>query len=500
MSAPDEGNTLDSDVTRAHDAFRRLDRRFSIIVKVAILMLVISAATAGFLGVSRVVQTRNRLDDTYAAQARDIIRVISAQVQRHPEDLEAANALLANIVETHPTILRIRMFRAGPDGRPLLWASSFHTDVGIDASPSVLVEPGEHLQESVWLDERRALLDVESVDLPFDVQSVGTYFSPQARDEAVALAKRETIIDTVVVIGVELVVLVAAMYMLVLRRVNRVGRAAADVAGGDLSVRLPEGDEAPGRDELVNVAREFSHMVDSVQAREHERAAAADQRRDLLARLLRAEEEERTRIANDMHDDTIQKMTVVALDLQRLRRTIENEDQRQALKHLEDSVNLALQRARHLMFELAPPSLEREGLKAALAQYLGKEAADGEFMFSFDHHLLVEPETRTRALVYRISQEALVNVRKHAHASNVSVVVTPENGGVRVRISDDGVGFEVEESENRPGHLGLSAMQERAALAGGWCKVESASGKGTVVEFWMPGRVDPEQTDPPPSP
>jgi signal transduction histidine kinase len=126
-------------------------------------------------------------------------------------------------------------------------------------------------------------------------------------------------------------------------------------------------------------------------------------------------------------------------------------------------------------------------LEAALSQYLEKEAADGEFLFSLTNGLTEDLDARTAALAYRIAQEALVNVRKHAQASNVSLSIRPENRGVRVRIEDDGVGFDVEHSTARPGHLGLSAMQERAVLTGGWCRLTSVPGAGTIVDFWLPG-------------
>src|SRR5439155_7718736 len=93
----------------------------------------------------------------------------------------------------------------------------------------------------------------------------------------------------------------------------------------------------------------------------------------------------------------------------------------------------------------------------------------------------------TRLILYRIAQEALANVRKHAEAHRVSVTVEPSDGGYLVRIEDDGVGFDPASLEgSRPGHLGLTAMKERAEMSGGWCRVTSQPGRGTKVEFWMP--------------
>jgi len=94
-------------------------------------------------------------------------------------------------------------------------------------------------------------------------------------------------------------------------------------------------------------------------------------------------------------------------------------------------------------------------------------------------------------VVYRIVQEALTNTRKHARARRVDLLVESTDGGVRVRIADDGVGLpEGQSDRSAPGHMGLSAMRERAEMAAGWWRIESAPGRGTVVEFWVPGDPD----------
>ena len=89
-------------------------------------------------------------------------------------------------------------------------------------------------------------------------------------------------------------------------------------------------------------------------------------------------------------------------------------------------------------------------------------------------------------MLYRIVQEALANVRKHARASSVSVLLEERQGGFNVRVEDDGEGFATGEMGPLPGHLGLPGMRERAELAGGWSRVNSSPGAGTVVEAWVP--------------
>jgi len=98
-------------------------------------------------------------------------------------------------------------------------------------------------------------------------------------------------------------------------------------------------------------------------------------------------------------------------------------------------------------------------------------------------------------LIYRIVREALLNVRKHARARTVRVQLRDVSDGYLVRIVDDGVGYSPAEVEDRPGHLGLTLMQERAHAGGGWCRIESMPGGGTTVEFWVPLQVPPHQPE-----
>jgi len=105
--------------------------------------------------------------------------------------------------------------------------------------------------------------------------------------------------------------------------------------------------------------------------------------------------------------------------------------------------------------------------------------------------LAVPPSADVAALLYRIAQEAIVNARKHANASSVCAEVGPAADGVIVRVADDGRGFVPDLlSRPQPGHLGVSTMQERAELAGGWVRITSAHGEGTTVECWLPADVE----------
>ncbi len=216
---------------------------------------------------------------------------------------------------------------------------------------------------------------------------------------------------------------------------------------------------------------------------------AGEERRRLLARLVSAQEEERRRIASDIHDDPIQKMTAVGLRLHALKMKLHEPVELRALDELAGSVELAIARLRHLLFELRPPALDRDGLSTVLRQHLEEMCTEGGSTFELEDRLVGEAPDDTRSIAYRIAHEALANVRKHAKAKRVDLLLESRDGGLFVRIRDDGAGFSPDLLEaGRPGHLGLTAMRERAELAGGWCRVTSAPGSGAAVEFWLPVR------------
>jgi PAS domain S-box-containing protein len=213
--------------------------------------------------------------------------------------------------------------------------------------------------------------------------------------------------------------------------------------------------------------------------------------RRLLGRLVRAQEEERARMAADIHDDSIQVMTAVGLRLEALRRRLTDPEALETLQPLEETVTSAISRLRNLMFELHPRVLDKDGLAPALRMYLERMSEQAQIEYALSNRLEQEPVLTVRTVLYRIAQEALVNIRKHADAKHVEVVLEPRDAGYAVRITDDGSGFDIAAAEREPPrHLGLAAMRERAEMVGGWWRIESIPGEGTTVEFWVPAEVD----------
>jgi PAS domain S-box-containing protein len=214
---------------------------------------------------------------------------------------------------------------------------------------------------------------------------------------------------------------------------------------------------------------------------------SSEDRSRLLSRLVTAQEQERRRIGVDIHDDTIQAVTAVALRLDLLQRDHPDLEGDIMFSRLRASVHDAVARLRGLVFELHPSSLDTDGLEAALRTYADGSRGDDEPVYQVNSSLAAEPCLATRIILYRIAQEALMNVRKHAHASQVAVEIEEQSDGYLLRVADDGVGFDaINSGDSAPGHLGLTSMRERAATQGGWVRIESTPGSGTAVEAWLP--------------
>ncbi len=212
-----------------------------------------------------------------------------------------------------------------------------------------------------------------------------------------------------------------------------------------------------------------------------------EERRQLLFRLEEAREEERRRIAEDIHDDPIQAMSAADMRLRLLADESAGTEVGRAIEDVHMVVTDAIERLRNLLFELRPPALDHEGLSAALRQYLKYSEAMKGLLCELDDRLESEPPAEMQATLFRIAQEALANIRKHAEARRVGVLLESVDDGVLIRVTDDGKGFDVTLLHRpAPGHLGLSSLLERAQLAGGWGRVDTRPGAGTSVECWLP--------------
>lgn len=270
------------------------------------------------------------------------------------------------------------------------------------------------------------------------------------------------------------------------------GRAEVVVGRYRLEARLSAvgGQQAQGGGVLV-VARDLSELQTLAEeiTRRGQALEAATSRtvelRTYLTLFTQAQEEERRRISRELHDDTAQVLTATTRRVARLARELDGEKKERADDILAD-LNAAIESVRRFARNLRPSVLDDLGLLPALEWLAGQAQTETRLEVSGQERRL---NPAVELTVFRLSQEALNNVDKHAQAHTAAIRVAFREGGVSVAVSDDGRGFTAEQAEARAqaGHLGLRGLRERVALAGGALEVRSAPGQGSTLVFTMPG-------------
>ena len=221
-----------------------------------------------------------------------------------------------------------------------------------------------------------------------------------------------------------------------------------------------------------------------------ERKEAEEERRQLLGRIVETQEEERRRISRELHDHFGQQLTVLRLGVEAL----QGHDPAQLderVKELREMIKRLDTEVDFLAWELRPAALDEFGLASALAVFV--EQWSKQFNIVAELHTTGLDEDRLppeiEISIYRIAQEALNNVSKHAQANRVAVILESRDGSVVLIIEDDGVGFELQQDATPSASgrgLGLIGMRERAALIGGMLEVESSQGGGTTIFTRIP--------------
>src|SRR6202790_3453361 len=220
------------------------------------------------------------------------------------------------------------------------------------------------------------------------------------------------------------------------------------------------------------------------------------ERERLLERAINASEQERRRIARDLHDGVVQRLAALTFSLSALARRLtpgggQEPPQTAALPdvlHAAGETRAAMRDLRTLIVEIAPPNLHAEGIDNALRDLLDPLSRNGVIItLEAPPSIALPPATTT--LLFRVAQEALRNAGKHAEATHVEVHLHNDGDGVRLEIADDGRGFSAADLDQRrrDGHVGLSLLRDLVADAGGTLLVVSHPGLGTRVSVEVPG-------------
>jgi two-component system, NarL family, sensor histidine kinase DevS len=249
---------------------------------------------------------------------------------------------------------------------------------------------------------------------------------------------------------------------------------------GIITAHDKEGGDARFSDEDMRLAETFAARA-AVAVDLSERVAS-----DALRRVVSAQELERQRLARELHDETGQALTSILLGLKSVEDAKSATEASAAAAELRELVVTTLQDVRRLAVELRPKALDDFGLVSALERLVETFSEQTGIQVDLEPRLgekRLSPDVETT--LYRITQEALTNVVKHAQAKRVSIVLTRRNGSVAAVIEDDGRGFSADSEANG---LGLLGMRERITLVGGRLDVETSPGSGTTLSIEVPAR------------
>jgi signal transduction histidine kinase len=277
--------------------------------------------------------------------------------------------------------------------------------------------------------------------------------------------------------------------LLILRPVRALVNSSLRLGRGDFSVRtgLPH-----SQDELGQLTLAFDQMAQALEQRELERQRATQKLQVLSHRLVEVQETDRRHIARELHDEIGQSLTAAEMNLQA---ALQAPGTAALERRLEDSIQAVervLEQVHDLSLNLRPSMLDDLGLEPALRWYTHRQAALTGMQAEFHAESLGERlDSVIETECFRVAQEALTNVVRHAKAQTVWVELSRANSHIHLSVRDDGVGFDVaalREEAVRGASLGLLSMEERTALAGGGLEFRSAPGQGTEVHAWFPLR------------
>jgi PAS domain S-box-containing protein len=271
-------------------------------------------------------------------------------------------------------------------------------------------------------------------------------------------------------------------------------------SGRDLFGQRKNGSEIPieiGLNPIVfaDATLVLATVVDITERKEAER-----EHQDLRRHMVHALSQERLRLAHELHDMAGQSLTVVMLELKRLEMEL-NPAERSRLRELRKQLDELGKTLHRVAWELRPASIDELGLASALSDYISEWGARANVVVDFycgDNGIDgIADDVRTN--IFRVVQEALTNIAKHAHATSASVVIDRVHEWLQLTIEDDGCGFDTSVVPKRPvvwagGGLGLVGMRERLTLVRGELEIESSSGVGTTIYVRIP--VEPKNTVP----
>lgn len=391
-------------------------------------------------------------------------------------DLFSLHELLKNTEKNRPDI-RYMIFQ---DQQGEILAHSFESGFPADLLPGAENAPPRERTISM---QAKGEVIWESM-VPIMGGSMGTLrvgVSDREASSLVGSLMRSLALGTLLVI-VLAIAASALLTRLLTRPINLLLAATCSIRKGNYDTAV----DYPFHDEVGNLIEAFNVMAAQLKRAEEENRNKEHLRSDFLKQIIAGQEEERKRIARELHDQTGQALVSFMVMLKMLENARTPAELGNGLQQLKVVLSEEMDKLHHLAIELRPSVLDDMGIAAALAHYMKefkeKHGIDIELtILGFEEK---RPPPHVEISIYRIIQEALINVLRHAKARRVRIILEWRSADIRGVVEDDGRGFAVE--KKKKGRLGLYGMEERARLLDGSFRIDSEPGEGTLVIFSIP--------------
>ncbi len=445
--------------------------RFSLRTKIVGIVLMLTTV----LGLGITWQVRSAMSALVESELAVRTETIALEVAVHVadplerRDIAAVAGILEDAVASHPDAAFAVISRT--DGIIVARASADPNRASGSTLTDVLA------QQSATGDS------LHTVSVPISTQTdTLTYGLTDTRLERTVTAVTLQLLLTTLFVGAIGALAATLLTWLLTRPIVDLVKTTHKVSDGDLTARATVAAE----DEIGELAEAFNGMVNEIEISRATIAETEHMRTRLLERLIGAQEDERKRIARELHDGIGQSLTSIMLAAGLLERAEQTEERNEYTARIREASADTLKQVRRLGRELRPSVLDDLGLSAALDRYVAEfRLRCPEITTEIHCHLPARLEPLVETTLYRVVQEAMTNVARHSGARTVSVLIGLRSGAVRAIIEDDGAGFDPEAKQASGESVGIHGMVERIELLGGRFDIESSE-HGTTIFAEVP--------------
>jgi signal transduction histidine kinase len=434
------------------------------------------------LGAGVTIQSRYALTATMSAQLEEQSVSVSRDLAARStdpillNDLLSLHDLLDETLANNPNVRYA--FIVDPQGQVIAQTFSGGFPPGLLSMNSV--QPNEHHHTVLIKTNEGLVWDTAVPILDGKVGTARVGLSDASMQAALSTLTAQLLLTIVLVSATGILIAIFLTWILT-RPILALVNATQAVAKGDFSPRVPRW----ANDEIGDLAVAFNKMTEELERTDELRRERESLRRQLLEKVIATQEDERRRIARELHDSTSQNLTSLLVGLRIMEVNCAQCATKSKASDMRQVASRTLDEVHDLSMRLRPRSLDDLGLAAALERLAQEWQARYKIPVDITIQLNERLPGDVETAIYRIVQEALTNVARHAQARSVSILVERHNDIVRAIVEDDGIGFDTSANYGER-HLGLLGMRERAELLNGTLTIESALEHGTSIFIEIP--------------